>query len=665
VRDPARLNSQAVHDAAPASHLSSPVITENPMANIEFSQADRSVSVHCKLDDDVLLFQQMEGSEHLGRLFEYRISLLSLSGDVKIADVLGKDMHVRIDLHTESKRHFHGVVTRFSRQPPKSGFFAYEAVIRPALWLLTRSANCRIFQDKTTIEILKEVCARDVYGGQIKLREQLNGTPAKRPYCVQYRETDFNFVSRLLEEEGMYYYFEHAKDAHAMVVVDSTGAHSEVPGYEKIRFHPGEGRGSDTEDVKSWSPAGQIEPGLFTLNDYNYEKSAASRNGGLMVKTNMPDAFDLPKYEQYDYPGRFDTSKGGDLRTRAWSESIHGQSEQYHGVATARGLITGGLFELEDHPDNEENRKVLVTGSDLLLIGQDYVSGSGANNAMAFTCRFTAVGTEHSYRPLPVHEKPFVRGPQTAMVVGKAGEEIWTDEYGRIKVQFHWDRLGKDDENSSCWVRVAQAWSGKGWGTMFLPRIGMEVVVEFLEGDPDRPLVTGCVYNSDAMPPYALPENQTRATIKSNTTRGGGGFNEIRFEDKSGNEEIFVQAERDFNRVVKNNDTLKVGFEKKDKGDQTVDIKNDQKLDVGHDQTTHVSNNQTVKIDGKQDVTIGNTCVIEAMTSIEFKVGASSIKIEPAKITVKSVEVEVDANAMMKLKAGGIMTIEGALVKIN
>lgn len=643
------------------------------MALFERSQTGRSMSVHCELEDDILLFQEMEGSEHLGRLFEYRIRLLSLKGDVKIADVLGKDMHVRVDLRAEGKRYLHGVVTRFSRQARQGDFYAYEAVIRPALWLLTRSANCRIFQDKTTIEIFKEVCARDVYRGQIKLRVQLSGTPEKRPYCVQYRETDFNFVSRLLEEEGMYYYFEHAKDAHTMVVVDSFGAHPEAPGYQTVTFHPGEDRGSDEEEVKSWSTAGQIESSLFTMNEYNYEQSAASRNGGLLVKTQVPVAFDLPKYEQYDYPGRFDTGKGGDLRTRAWSESIHGQSEQCHGVATARGLITGGLFKLQEHPDDAENRQVLVTESNLVVIGQDYVSGPGANNAMTFTCRFTAVGKEHSYRPLPVHDKPVVRGPQTAMVVGKSGEEIWTDAYGRIKVQFHWDRLGQDDECSSCWVRVSQAWSGKGWGTMFLPRIGMEVVVEFLEGDPDRPLVTGCVYNSDAKPPYALPEHQTRSTIKSNTTKGGGGFNEIRFEDKVDKEEIFVQAEKDFNRVVKNNDTLKVGFEKKDKGDQTIDIKNDQKLDVGHDQTIHVkndqalsvNNNQTVKIDGKQDVTIGNTCVIEAMTSIELKVGGSSIKIEPARITVKSVEIDVDASAMMKLKAGGIMTIEGALVKIN
>ena len=651
------------------------------MPVFDTSQTDRSVSFHCELADDILLFQEMQGGEQLGRLSEYRIKLLSLKGDVRIADVLGKSMHVRVDLHGDGKRYFHGLVTRFSRHGKLGEFYAYEAIVRPALWLLTRSSNCRIFQDLSTVDILKEVCQAAIYAGQIKLRLDISGTLAKRPYCVQYRESDFNFVSRLLEEDGLYYYFEHADHAHTMVVVDSYGAHPLATGYENVPFHPNESRAPNGESVTTWSPAGQIEPGIFTLNDYDYEKSSASINGGLMLKTEVPAAFGLPLYEQYDYPGRFDTSADGDMRTRAWSESIHGQSEQFQAATTARGLFTGARFTLQDHPNDDENRQVLITESSLVVVGQDYVSGGGANTAMSFKCQFTAVGNEHNYRPVPVCSKPVVRGPQTAMVVGKEGEEIWTDRYGRIKVKFHWDRLGKEDETCSCWVRVSQSWSGKGWGTMFIPRIGMEVVVEFLEGDPDRPLVTGCVYNSDAMPPYALPENQTRSTIKSNTSKGGGGFNEIRFEDKKDAEEIYVHAEKDYNRIVMNNDTLKVGFEKQDKGDQTIAIYHDQSLDVGNDRTVHVTNNQSAAIDndmstkvGKdqsldvgasQKIKVGTTCVIEANTSIELKVGASSIKIEPAKITIKSVEIAIQADAMMAIKAGAVMTVEGALVKIN
>jgi len=256
-------------------------------------------------------------------------------------------------------------------------------------------------------------------------------------------------------------------------------------------------------------------------------------------------------------------------------------------------------------------------------------------------------------------------------------------------VQFHWEREGKANETSSCWVRVQQGWAGKSWGMMFIPRIGMEVVVSFLEGDPDQPLVTGCVYNGDSMPPYALPGEQTKSTIKSNSSKGGSGFNELRFEDKKDSEEIFIQAEKDFNRIVKNNDTLKVGFEKADKGDQTIEIKNDRILDVGHDLKEHVANdhtvtidnNQTVKITGDQKVTVSKTIVVEATTSIELKVGSSSIKIEPAKITLKSTQIAIEADAAMDVKAGAMMnvkagapmsvksdaivTIEGALVKIN
>jgi type VI secretion system secreted protein VgrG len=269
--------------------------------------------------------------------------------------------------------------------------------------------------------------------------------------------------------------------------------------------------------------------------------------------------------------------------------------------------------------------------------------------------------------------KPVVQGPQTAMVVGKAGEEIWTDKYGRVKLQFHWDRLGQEDEKSSCWVRVAQGWAGKGWGAMSVPRIGMEVVVSFLEGDPDRPLVTGCVYNSDAMPPYDLPAEQTKSTLKSSSSKGGAGFNEIRFEDKKGSEEVFMHAEKDFTRVVKNNDSLKVGFETADKGDQTIGIKHDQIVEIGNDQNITVTNDQISKIDNNQKVKVANTIVVEAGTSIELKVGGSSIKIEAAKITIKAPEIEIgaDANAkfkagaMMDLNSGAVMTIGGALVKIN
>lgn len=645
------------------------------------TQANREVDVSTELGADVLLFDRMSGTEQLGRLSEYRVQLVSTRPDLKIADVLGKPIGVHLDLPNGGKRHFGGVVTRFASCGWKGSLCRYEAVVHPWLWLLTRSSNCRIFQDKSVVDIVKAVCGDAAYGGLVELDAgSLSGTYNPLPYCVQYRETDFQFVCRLLETAGIYFYFSHEESKHTMVLADSYGAHTTIPGYGTVEYSGEAGRRIvDQEAVYGWEAAGAIQASSYVLNDFDFEKAASSNSGGLRVKSTIAAAFSQQAYELYDYPGGYVAAGDGTALARGRMEALHGQCEEIVADTNARGLYPGGLFALKEHPRSDQNRDYLVTSARYEIVGDDY--STGGDTLFDMQCHFTAIGKEHSYRAPPHYDKPVVRGPQTAMVVGKAGEEIWTDKYGRVKLQFHWDRDGKEDENSSCWVRVAQGWAGKNWGAMFLPRIGMEVIVSFLEGDPDRPLVTGCVYNSDAMPPYELPAGQTRSTIKSNTTKGGGGFNEIRFEDKKDAEEIFIQAEKDFNRVVKNNDTLKVGFEKADKGDQTISIKNDQSMDVGGNQTVKitgdqsldVTGNQTEKITGDQKVTVSKTIVIEATTSIELKVGASSIKLEPAKVTVKSPEimVESDANttikagAMMQIKSGAIMTIEGALVKIN
>jgi type VI secretion system secreted protein VgrG len=398
----------------------------------------------------------------------------------------------------------------------------------------------------------------------------------------------------------------------------------------------------------------------------------------MLTRAQIAPGFSQTSYEMYDYPGRYAEVADGNLAAKARLERLHGQCQQIEAVSDARGLLVGGLFTLADHPREDQNGDYLITGAHYEISGGAYASNGGA---LEVVCHFIGIGKAYPYRPAQSMLRPVVYGPQTAMVVGPSGEEIWTDQYGRVKVQFHWDRLGKENEKSSCWLRVAQGWAGKGWGAMTIPRIGMEVVVSFLEGDPDRPLVTGCVYNSDSMPPYTLPGEQTKSVFKTNSSQGGGGFNELRFEDKKGSEEVFVHAERDFNRVVKNNDTLKIGFEVAAKGDQDIAIKNDRMLDVGNDhkvkigndETVAIGKDQTVDIKSNQKVKAGQTIVIEANTSIELKVGGSSIKIEPAKITIKSAEIEVaaDANvhvkagAMMEIKSGAMMTIAGALVKIN
>jgi type VI secretion system secreted protein VgrG len=669
------------------------------------TQAQREVSVKSVLAEDVLLFKRMQCSEALGRMYRFELELASTRGDIKIADVLGTSMTVVLDLPEGGERYFNGIVTRFVYRGWRDGMASYEAMLHPALWLLTRSSNCRIFQEQSAIDIVKAVCGGAAYGGLVALDVgQLSSTPAARSYCVQYRESDFDFVCRLLEEEGIYYRFTHADGAHTMVLADSYGAHAAAEGYATVRFRDEDPARSPLEEaVTRFAPGGEIQPSVVALNDFDFEKASSSTGGGLLAKATIDAAFGQPSYEHYDYPGRYTTSAAGNGFARARMEALHGQCEQIEGFASARGLATGALFTLSEHPRDDQNREFLITAAETEIAGVGY--SSGGHGHTEFRCAFSAVGKEHSYRPPRIARKPVVQGPQTAMVVGKAGEEIWTDKYGRIKLQFHWDRDGKADDTSSCWVRVQQGWAGKSWGMMFIPRIGMEVVVSFLEGDPDQPLVTGCVYNGDSMPPYALPGEQTKSAIKSNSSKGGGGFNELRFEDKKDSEEIFIQAEKDFNRVVKNNDTLKVGFEKADAGDQTIQIKNDRSLDVGNDHKEHVTHDHTQKVDnnqavnvakdrtldvggnqtttitGDQKVTVSKTIVVEATTSMELKVGQSSIKLEPGKITIKATQIAVEADAAMDIKAGAMMTVkagapmsiksdaivtvEGALVKIN
>ncbi len=371
----------------------------------------------------------------------------------------------------------------------------------------------------------------------------------------------------------------------------------------------------------------------------------------------MTPAFGQPAYQQYDYPGGYLSAAVGRDLAAARVEVLQGQSEQISATSNARGLAVGAMFALDNHPKAAFNRSYLVTRAHYQLESDDYQGSASGTGGKLFACQFEALGEKYRYRPPANSPKPRIFGPQTAIVVGKAGEEIWVDKYGRVKVQFHWDRVGKRDEKSSCWVRVSQSWAGKRWGAMAIPRIGMEVVVEFLDGDPDRPLITGCTYNSDTMPPYDLPEHQSRTTLKSHSTKGGNGFNEIRFEDKKGAEELFVQAEKDAKRVVKHNDSLTVGFEYKEPGSQTVDIKHDQKIDIGNNHTLHVAKDQTLTIDGKHVTSIGTTALIEAQTSILLKVGGSSILIEPAKITIKSTMLAFEASALAK--------ITGNPVKLN
>jgi type VI secretion system secreted protein VgrG len=636
-----------------------------------FTQEQRQFAVTSPLDDDVLLLQRLSGAEQLSGLFEFTLDLLSENHLITANQVLGKSFTVRADLQNENTRHFNGLAVGFSHTGGHLGLSSYRVVLRPWLWFLTRTADCRIFQDQTVPDIIMSVF-RD--HGFTDITNSLSQTYAAREYCVQYRETSFNFVSRLMETEGIYYYFTHAEGKHTLVLADGYGAHSANPGYKDVPYYPPDEFGRrETENLDNWSVSLEIPSGKYVHTDYNFTtpRTGMASNSANILPYGHADG------EVYDYPGDYAAPDDGEGLARIRIEELQAQYELFHGHGDVRGLSPGALFTLDEHPVSSYNQQYLVTKATYVAVAASY-TGS-ADDGDSFVCEIEATKSSLTFRAPRKTPRPVVRGPQTAFVVGKAGEEIWTDEHGRVKVQFHWDRVGTKDENSSCWLRVAQLWAGKSWGAMFVPRIGHEVIVDFLEGDPDRPIVTGRVYNGDNKAPYALPAKATVSTIMSNTSKGGGGSNELRFEDDKGNEEIFMHAQKDFNTVVENDDTLKV------KHDQTIEIENDrtETVKTGNETVTIKQGNRSVTVSTGNDkltVSAGNYTIdvsagkmsVTAAQAIELTVGGSSIKIEPSQVTISSVMVKIAgqaqtevSGAMTKISGSGMVQVSGGIIMIG
>lgn len=665
------------------------------------TQKDRSAQVASVYGQDKLLFHRMTAREELGRPFEIQLDLLSEDPKLDLSKSLGTSMAVTLVNASGRKRHLTGFVARFTQGGLHGGFASYHATLVPWLWFLTRTADCRIFQGKSVPDIIKDVF-RDQ--GFTDFKDRLTGSYGTLDYCVQYRETDFTFVSRLMEREGIYFFFEHSDSKHTLCLADDYSAHAAEPNYETIPYYPPSNQNRrEREHVYDWSISQAVQSGAYALNDFDFERPKAE----LLVRSKASRKHAQSALEVYDYPGAYANSGDGNRYVKTRLEEKQSDYERMLGMSNAVGLSAGNLFSLEGFPRDDQNREYLLVSTVLEVQNNAYETGMEEND-LDWRCSFEVCDSKQPFRSACVTPAPVVQGPQTAVVVGKSGEEIWTDKYGRVKVQFHWDRYGKRDENSSCWVRVAQVWAGKTWGAIHIPRIGQEVIVEFLEGDPDRPIITGRVYNADEMPPYALPENQTQSGIKSRSTKQGDAqtFNELRFEDKKGDEQIYFHAEKDFERVVENNDSIKVGLEKKDEGNQTIDIHNNQVITIGNkdskdgSQSTTVWNDVTLALKngdstltiekGKRTSTIqgddsltlkqGNLstkvsagkAVIEAAQSIELKVGPSSIKIEPGGITIKSVKVAIQADTQLQMKGtmtqcegSAQLTLKGGMTMIN
>ena len=619
---------------------------------------------------DDLLFYSMSARETLSEPFEFDLQLISLSEKIDVEALLGKPITVKLKLDPKggaAERHFHGRVARCERvgSMPGTRYYAYRAVLRPWLWFMTLAQDNRVFQKKTVLEIVKAVCDAHV-GLGAEVVSKLSGTLKPREYCVQYHESDFQFVSRLLEQEGIYYHFEHSASAHKLVLCNAASSHTAQAGAAaKLNYVAGSAAGSKTQFVRGWSSVVQVHSAKATLADFNFETPATK----LLSTKSSTHASAAATLEVYDYPAAFDATAEGDRYAELRTSEYEARYPVFEGSTDVRAMACGKTFEIANLPLPAENGKYLVAQTRIELV-EGVHDSSGDKQGSHFECRFEATSTKAVYRTRSRTPKSLVHGPQTAFVVGKAGDEIHTDKHGRVKVQFHWDRLGKKDENSSCWVRVSQPWAGKGFGFVQIPRIGDEVVVSFLEGDPDRPLVTGRVYNAVNDPPYTLPDHATVSGVKTRSSKGGNAdnANELRFEDDKGKEYIRLQAEKTFYRHVKENafdnivgdDTLTVGgsrFEEIGK-DQKVEIKEDQWHKVGKDFHADVAADVFVNAGAATDVTTGTTLALTVGTEMALKAGMS---------------LAVEAGMTITLKAGGSfisigpagVDISGPMVKIN
>ncbi len=634
------------------------------------TQENRPFRVNTNLGPDVLLLESFHGTETISKPFSFTLKLLSENPAIDLKGLLSTPMVVTIELPDESERNIHGVVNRAVQlEFGEDGLVGYEVEIVGWIWFLSLFTDIRIFQNKTAPEIIEQVFGDR---GFTDFKLQLQGSYPKREYCVQYRETDLNFVSRLMEDEGIFYFFQHEVDKHTLVLADSQTAIVDCPHLATARYMPATGAVQEDDTITTLLHEQKVHPGMSSLCDYDFEKPNTSLNATISCDQ---------KGEIYDYPGKYKTKAEGDTYAEIRLEEQEVKLSTIRGESFCRALQSGFKFTLQEHYRTDENQAYTIVRVEHQAQNTSFRSGSG--DEFKYRNSFECIPNTVVFRPPRLAVKPIVKGSQTAVVVGKKGEEIWTDNYGRVKVQFYWDRAGVKDENSSCWIRVAQTVAGKGWGAIQVPRIWQEVIVDFLEGDPDRPIITGRVYNADQTVPYTLPDEQTKSAYKSMSSKGGGGFNEIRFEDKKGSEQIFMHAQFNRDTRVKNNEYKNI---EKDmhlvveqdhfehvKNDRHITIDNDLKEKIGRDHHLHVVGKEAIKVDDSYTLQVtgavtekfsqshseeasmsiyvkaGATIVIEAAAGITLKCGSNSVVVDPTGVTV----------------TGTLVTIAGTMTKIN
>jgi type VI secretion system secreted protein VgrG len=603
----------------------------------------------CKIGEARFQVVDFVARERISTPFEVNLTLAS-DEEIAFDKVMGKPGSLAIE-GDDGQRHFQGIVPKFIQTGTAGRFFLYQAKIVPQIWLLSLRRDCRIFQQQNIPDIVKEVL-KDAGVSADLFEFRLQRTYSKREYCVQYRESDLNFINRLLEEEGIFYFFKHTDSQHQMVMGDGTVNYQSISGNAKVLFNPGGSLVSQEEAVIRFALSRQIRSGKYTLRDYNFEKPA-------MDLTAYVSDTDNDKLEVYDYPGAFSTpADGRQLATTRLQETIMFK-DMARGESTVPRLQPGFTFTLQGHDLDSFNQEyvlyeVVHTGKQPQVLAERSASDKGSECGNTFL----AVPSTVTLRPERATPKPVVEGVQTAIVTGPSGEEIYPDKHGRIKVKFHWDRKGRNDENSSCWIRVSQVWAGTGWGAMFIPRTNQEVIVDFIEGDPDRPIITGRVYHGSNTPPYALPAEKTKSTIKSDSSKGGGGSNEIRFEDKKGGEEIFIHGQKDWTIAIDNDKHQTIG------SNESLAVGSNRSKTVGSDQSESIGANKSITVGGNHTESIGANKTESVASNLSLSVGANQTDtVAAAKAVTIGAAYQITVGAAMNETVGAAKAEEIAAVK--
>ena len=642
-----------------------------------FLQHNAFLTVQTALGPEDLLLDTFQATEGLSRLFACSLTMRSPLDTIKGADLIGTSATVTLQRPEKNARLFNGIVSRFTYLGSNQDFATYTLELVPRMWLLTLGRDRVIYQNLSTPDIVQKVLGDFA----VDCRTALEGTYAPREYCVRYDETAFDFVSRLMEEEGIFYFFTFTADSHTLVLADSKSAYESCPNAQELLVRSGEGGVGHTHSVTRFESDARLVTKDHEVDDYDFLTPDTS----LLAKNSAKAG----RGSDYEFPSRVAASAAS-ARARIRQEEHQVGSQSGRGDSHCHYLTPGTTFKLKEHPRADLNDEYVVHSVHHHAENENYSNS------------FETLPLNTPFRPPRLTPRPVVAGSHTARVVGPSGHEVWTDQHGRIKVQFPWDRLGKKDDKSSCWMRVSQIWAGEGWGALFLPRIGQEVVVSYVDGDPDRPLVSGSVYNGTHVTPVELPSASSQSTIRSRSLPGGSAGNELRFEDKKDAEELYMHAQKDMRTEIENDLTTKViaGNElhtvtkgnrtvKVDTGNETHSVKGTRALEVTgnetHDNkadfTQTVTGNYELKVTGNLVIDVTGTLLIKSAQTLDLKAGTDlganagiNFKAEAgvalsakggASLTNEAPSISSKASAMNAVEGGGMVTLKGGLVKIN